>query len=291
MTQSTCSLNQNTCISNTLCSATPTSPNDQLCISCVENLSLSIDCNCRDGTPYEGCQICQNSTCSQCRKGYFAYGDICQACSSGCTDCDNSSCKACSDGLVPIDVFCAPTQCRNKADCRNEKLFCIEGKCRQCSVACATCDSDMYCDRCTPGFYLSILGKCVQTCFQHPLQGQFCDDGTVKSCYSGQQRQCECGEADNCEFCNSDFSQCSYCLIGFKMQSDKCVQCADGYKKIGTLCLKTHDIDIQAKSGMSIGFIIGIVMAILCGVLGVLGVMVFLYFQKKKGLVGEGYHQ
>jgi hypothetical protein len=193
------------------------------------NNSNCLDCNspCKTCTEHPSkCTSCQsccgnffNYQCLEsCPVGTYSVNGSCQYCAYSCKTCvgSNITCTACPDGKVLFNGACYD-QCPYVMiggictfNCANGLYKTAMNTCQSCDVKCLTCDSNAAnCTACKTGYGYALNGVCVQTCPTNYLS----IDGQCKPC--------------NAE-CKGCLGSCS-----------SCVDCAAGYYKLGSTCVKT----------------------------------------------------
>ena len=151
------SLTEENCIS---CSfECETCSNSTLCQSCVSGFYLDKESigkciRCKDSA----CSICSQSTCTECKLGYFIESGQCLHCKSYCKSCKSlAKCLECEDSFELFqDSYCIP-----------------------CPQYCISCLNTL-CLECFPGFTLqdSICTRLIPNCLIYSgLTCQYCQFG------------------------------------------------------------------------------------------------------------------
>ena len=163
----------------------------------------------------------QNCDCvEECWLGYYGLDGECHKCHDNncawCTD-DGAKCKRCMDNYVLLDGKCVLAPC---PDGYTNK----DGMCYPCSVSnCKNCDATVTeCSYCIKPYVKVNDHQCALTC----------PSGTFKQPIPNFPNYYHCANCPiYCKECINDL-QCSWCVDGFALYEDKCVDiCPYGYYK------------------------------------------------------------
>ncbi|KAH0572508.1 Cysteine-rich membrane protein 2 [Spironucleus salmonicida] len=277
-----CTKHEDTCKAGSYCPATDFEI--VRCLPCTEHMTIGHGCYCNDNKLNQNCQECTGTICTKCILGSYIDNNVCKFCQDGCGKCSNgNTCEQCSEGFVLDEVTSKCTLiCISNKECQHR----LEGycdtktsRCVACDLSCNVCSSATFCNACDDNdFVTTINGTCVKDCFILK-NGQYCDDGTPKECIQGVTSACQCNNKMNCATCKEDFSGCATCMPFLKMDSDgKCIQCVDGYEKIGIYCQPSEQ---PPSAILSTGIIVTIVVIVMIAA-GLIGCGIFILIWKNK---------
>ena len=188
---------------------------------------------------------------------------VCTACDSSCATCNGTgqqACTTCPSGSLLIDGVCT-----RAATCPTGFFSANSTTCARCSPECASCagaaSTCTACPRARP--VLTAAGRCVPTC----ARGQFVNGNACGTC------------ASSCATCSgAGASSCLSCPDGSVLRAGVCspASCLGGASTVAGLgvCLESlltitppvvavgnAVIAGRGSSGLSIGIILGIVLA------------------------------
>jgi hypothetical protein len=264
--------------------------NNGVCTLCNPNMVLTKDktcVNCSDYMP--NCTQCdQRGVCSECKDGFYLFGDMCSKCSENCKNCNNlQTCMQCSNGHSLINGKCVQCSvldvncktCDQNGDCLacNDGYFPLNGKCTNCPLDnCSACNKQGTCINCKFSYvYNPIKNLCIskdQHCSQYSsgnckqcIEGYILDQNfNCISClaneYSKNNMCKKCSDYGLCSQCRS--TGCSTCFVNSELDSRKqnC-KCSYGFLLINKKCVNFLYILVPITVGFFI--LIGILIFIL----------------------------
>ncbi|ESU34817.1 Variant-specific surface protein [Giardia duodenalis] len=197
-------------------------------------------------------------------------------------------CKKCITNFAPVDGICVPTNSAMK-------------KATGCTAG------DGVCNSCTGEYFLQTNGCYRSAMFPGNIVCNNAQDGKCKKCANEQQPEGNTGSCpacpENCEKCNGVDNQkvCTNCLPGYYLDGNKackkcsensnyiignsnCVSCAAPSTGSGSiLCyVMKSDNGTNNKSGLSIGAIAGISVAVVVVVGGLVGFLCWWFICRGK---------
>ncbi|XP_078316646.1 uncharacterized protein LOC111119289 isoform X1 [Crassostrea virginica] len=217
------------------------------CLSCV---SGKFGMQCEKDCPEfcGGDKRCNKNTgnCSECSSGRFDPST--EVCSTNCLQTSvclrNGDClNGCVNGWIGprCDMQCSVANCEKCMESSDQVTceICNDGYfldntrgCQKCPSNCVSCENDLRCNQCIPGFIGSL---CNEECNTNCIDGLCSVDGSCTYGCNNAKYGIGCGREcrDNCVHCFSK-DNCTKCLPGFyglycqKTCENNCYKCT-GY--------------------------------------------------------------
>ncbi|KAM3143706.1 hypothetical protein pb186bvf_004202 [Paramecium bursaria] len=215
----------NTCLTI----STTTTPNSQICQTCLSPYQLTSPGTCQLCS-ISNCSSCSVNTgtnastipflCSTCSSGYYyvTASNTCAQCTGGCQTCSATACTTCLSGYMLASGSCTP-----------------------CGTGCISCSDADICTQCQAGYYqftqtsgTTVISQacysCPQGCNTCDPEGQYC-----LSCLTGYLLNNQgCTNIAN-DFCYQPGANgCTTCDYGFYLLDGACYECINPYA--GTVC-------------------------------------------------------